>query len=91
MYEANRDEQYEDAEILMDGIRAFRGPEQMSTRTVMQLLRFVLISDVGEQDKGAKRFAINETGRRYIEEGSKVLDEVQAVIDRARQKTMGTT
>ena len=64
MREAEDAENYEDAEIVCEGIRCWLGDCQVSYSTVQGLLRLVLVSDTS--DSGVHRYTINDTGRGVL-------------------------
>ncbi len=63
MLEAEQAEQFEDAELVCEGRQCWVGLEQTSRAVVNELLREVLIRDIGEGGKGAERYTLNEDGR----------------------------
>ena len=64
LYEAEREERYEDAEIVCDGRECWIGLEKTSRQIVYQLLRLCVIGDVS--DGGTERYTLNEEGRKVV-------------------------
>lgn len=59
--QAEREERYEDAEIVCDGIECWLGERRVSYRTVNSLLRLMALSYSGLG--GASHYTLNGTGR----------------------------
>lgn len=72
MHAAEKAECYEDAEIVCDGLSCWLGNRQTTRRTVTQLLRVCVVSDVSDAGKGADRYVLNEDGRAIAEDDQHV-------------------
>lgn len=64
MYDAEREDRLDDAEVVCDGLLCWCGEKRTSRAVVSQLLRACLVRDVGEQGKGVERYVLNEDGRK---------------------------
>lgn len=63
MVAAEDGEDFEDAELVQEGLQAWIGCWRTSPSVVLELLRACLLRDVGE-DKGVHRYMVNEDGRK---------------------------
>lgn len=64
MIEAHDKDDFENAELVCDGGECWVGYRRTSRAIVNELLRAVLIRDVGEQGKRMERYSINEDSRK---------------------------
>lgn len=77
--DATDQERYEDAEIVCDGLQCWLGMRRVAWMTVNKLQQFVAISDVSDENGGARRFTINETGREILKDESVIYELMKAL------------
>ena len=65
-------DELDDAEIVCEGRVCYVGLDTVSKAKVYELLRYVLIRDDSEQDKGVERYSLNEEGRAIVADPSYV-------------------
>lgn len=78
MHSAEAQEDWENAEIVCDGIECWLGLTRVSRRTVTCLLRHVAVSMASEPGS-AERYTLSGTGRRILVDPS-VADRVVAAM-----------
>lgn len=59
-------EDYDNADILVEGRQVYVGCTPFSTRTLNEAFNLLAISDSGEEGKGCRRYKINSTGRLLL-------------------------
>ncbi|AOG02853.1 hypothetical protein [Bosea sp. RAC05] len=76
---AERAQNWEDAEIVCDGLDCWMGAERISRQTVTRLIRVVALSF--DDGGGAEHYTLNGTGRALAENPALVRD-IEAAIAR---------
>lgn len=79
--QAEREERYEDAEIVCSGIECWLGDRHVSCRTVKSLLKLMALSfdDMG----GANHYTLNDTGRE-LSKHPELTEKIRAAIARGK-------
>jgi hypothetical protein len=71
--------EYPDNEIVCGGLDCWVGDQRTNWQTVNKLLQIIAISDVSDENGGARRYVINESGRHYLKDEALVYDVLKAV------------